>query len=94
MILQIFINYDYLCYVYDCNLDGEIYYFNNKNPNPKENIIDLIKQDGLFIKILEEEEQTEELCKLYVQQNGLSLESNRGTLQIICSRKWLISGIC
>ena len=66
-VLQIFIKYEYLCYGYY----WKVYYFTEENIY--EEIIHLIKKDGKFINLLRDEEHTKELCKLAVQQDGLSL---------------------
>ena len=67
-VLQIFIKYEYICY----NRSKRIYNFTVENLY--EQIADLIKDDGFFINLLREEEQTEELCKLAVQQNRNALQ--------------------
>ena len=67
-VLQIFIKYEYIF----CDFWNKIYNFTGENIY--ENLVDLIKIDGPFINLLREEEQTEEICKSAVQQNGLSLK--------------------
>ena len=67
-ILQIFIKYEYMCY----NNLNKIYNFTEENLY--EQIVDLIKIDGLFLNFLKKDEQTEEICKLAVQQNGYALK--------------------
>ena len=66
-ILQIFIKYEYVCWDYMY----EIYNFTKENRYEK--IVDLIKINGLFLNLLREDEQTEEICKLAVQKNGWAL---------------------
>ena len=66
-VLHIFIKYEY-----SCDDSFRTYIFTEENIY--ETIIDLIKRDGFFLKLLKKEEQTEEICKLAVQQNGISLD--------------------
>ena len=77
-VLQIFIKYEYTCY----DLYGKIYNFTEENLQEK--IINLIKKDGYYIKLLREGEQTEELCKLAVQKYGCSLEYVMNQTEEIC----------
>ena len=85
-VLQIFIKYEYMCYdnCYirtNCNI-GNIYNFTGENINQQ--IVDLIKQDGLFLGCLKKEDQTEELCKLAVQQDGCALEFVENQTEELC----------
>ena len=77
-VLQIFIKYEYMCY----NSLGIIYNFTEENRY--EQIINLIKQDGYFINLLIEEEQTEEICKFAVKQNGWSLQHVKNQTEELC----------
>ena len=62
-VLQIFIKYEYMFY----DIYSKIYNFTEENRYEK--IIDLIEKNRYFINLLRKDEQTEELCKLAVQQN-------------------------
>ena len=77
-VLEIFIKYEYMCW------DGWNKIYNFTEENLYEQIINLIKQDGYFINLLKKEEQTEELCKLAVQENGCSLKYVRNQTEEIC----------
>ena len=66
-ILQIFIKYEYVCY----DSWNKIYNFTEENRYEK--IVNLIKQNGYFLGCLKKEEQTEEICKLAVQQHPSAL---------------------
>ena len=76
-VLQIFIKYEYWCHNYN-----KIYNFTEENLQEK--IINLIKKDGYCINLLREEEQTEEICKLAVKQNGCSLQYIKNQTEEIC----------
>ena len=76
-VLQIFSKYEYLCYKW-----GTIYNFTEENRY--EQIVDLIKKDGRFLGCLKKEEQTEELCKLAVQQNDFALSFVKNQTEEIC----------
>ena len=77
-VLQIFIKYEYIC--------GDKYrrIYTSTEENLKERITNLITQDIKFINLLKKEEQTEELCRLAVQQNGLALKYVKNQTEEIC----------
>ena len=77
-ILQIFIKYEYICY----NKYHKIYNFTVENRYEK--ILYLIKIDGLFLNLLRKEEQTDDICKLAVKQNGLALDYVKNQTEDIC----------
>ena len=77
-VLQIFIKYEYICY----NYFEKKYNFTVENLY--EQIADLIKDDGFFINLLREEEQTEELCKLAVQQNCYAIKYVKEQTEELC----------
>ena len=80
-VLQIFIKYEYLCNDYH-----KIYNFTEENL--KEQIINLIKKDGLFLNLVKQEELTEELCKLAVKQNYYALAYVKNQTEEMC--KWAV----
>ena len=77
-VLQIFIKYEYICY----NYQNKIYNFNEENLYEK--IIGLIKTNGRFLNLLRNEEQTEEICKFAVKQNGGALHYVKEQTEEIC----------
>ena len=86
-VLQIFIKYQYLCYKFEDDSynhinELEVYYFTEENRYEK--IIDLIKIDGYFINLLRKEEQTEDICKLAIQQDNQALEVVKNQTEEIC----------
>ena len=77
------------CYVNGLDFNGEPCdqlkeTYNFIEENLQEQIIELIKNDCFFIGLLREEEQTEELCKMAVQQNGLSLQCVKKQTEELC----------
>ena len=77
-VLQIFIKYEYMCW----GDSDKIYNFTEENIYEK--IIYLIKKDEYFINLLRKDEQTEEICKMAVQKNGLSLCYVKNQTEDIC----------
>ena len=77
-VLQIFTKYEYVCY----DSLNKIYNFTEENRYEK--IVNLIKQNGYFLGCLKKEEQTEEICKLAVQQNGHALEFVKNQTEELC----------
>ena len=77
------------CYVNGLDFNGEPCdqlkeTYNFIEENLQEQIIELIKNDCFFIGLLREEEQTEELCKMAVQQNGLALRHVKELTDELC----------
>ena len=76
-VLQISIKYKYVHNSY-----VQTYCFTEENRYKK--IVEFIKNDGYSINLLKAEEITEEICKLAVRQNGLSLKYVKEQTEEIC----------
>ena len=77
-ILQIFIKYEYICYNY-CQRK-----YNFTEENRYEQIVNLIKKDGYFLRCLRKEEQTEEICKIAVQKNCDAIKYVKEQTEELC----------